>query len=123
MTGLGGTRRSRAGRVVGFATGLCLLGDGSAMYTAQGLWSAADQRANVSFVILNNRGYAALGNFARRFGLNQLPGTKVEGIDFAKLAESMGVAARRVDALEQLDAALAWSVDAQGPTLIEIALD
>ena len=26
MTGLGGTRRSRVGRVVGFATGLCLLG-------------------------------------------------------------------------------------------------
>lgn len=102
---------------------LCLLGDGSTMYTAQGLWTAAREGANVSFVILNNRGYAALGNFAKRFNLNHLPGTELGGIDFAKLAESLGVPARRVDAVTALDDALEWSIALSGPSLVEVSLD
>lgn len=101
---------------------ICLLGDGSAMYTSQGLWSAAEQDANISFVILNNGGYAALNNFARRFGLDQLPGTMLEGLDFVALAAAHGVPARRVLETDDLDAALRWSLGEQGPTLVEIRL-
>ncbi len=102
---------------------VCLLGDGSAMYTSQGLWSAADQNANISFVIFNNGGYAALNNFARRFGLDQLPGTTVEGLDFVALAAAHGVPARRVLQTDELNAALAWSLQRKGPTAVEIRLD
>lgn len=101
---------------------VCLLGDGSAMYTSQGLWSAAEQSANISFIILNNGGYEALNNFARRFGLDQLPGTVVEGLDFVALATAHGVPARRVAQTDELDAALLWSMQVQGPTLVEIQL-
>lgn len=101
---------------------ICLLGDGSSLYTSQGLWSAADQRADVSFIILNNGGYAALNNFARRFGLDELPGTTIAGIDFVALAESHGVPARRVAAVEDLDPAIAWSLHTSGPTLLEVRL-
>lgn len=101
---------------------VCLLGDGSAMYTSQGLWSAANQGANISFIILNNVGYEALNNFARRFGLDQLPGTVVEGLDFVALAAAHGVSAHRVTQTEELDAALLWSLQMQGPTLVEIRL-
>lgn len=101
---------------------ICLLGDGSSMYTSQGLWSAADQGANASFFILNNGGYAALNNFARRFGLDQLPGTTVEGLDFVALATAHGVPARRVIQADELDAALLWSLQTQGPTLVDIQL-
>lgn len=110
-----GIARARPGNKV-----ICLLGDGSSMYTSQGLWSAADQQADVSFIILNNGGYAALNNFARRFGLDELPGTTIAGIDFVALAESHGVPARRVVAVEELDLALAWSLQASGPTLLEV---
>ncbi|MEZ5743303.1 MAG: benzoylformate decarboxylase [Sphingomonadaceae bacterium] len=102
---------------------LCLLGDGSSLYTIQGLWSAAEQRANVSFLILDNGGYAALESFASTFGMNAAPGTKIDGIDFAALAESMGVAGRRVDTLDELDAALEWSFASAGPTLVQIKVD
>jgi benzoylformate decarboxylase len=112
-----GIARARPGNKV-----ICLLGDGSSMYTSQGLWSAADQRADVSFIILNNGGYAALNNFARRFGLDELPGTSIAGIDFAALAESHGVPGRRVAAAENLDLALAWSFKTSGPTLLEVRL-
>ncbi len=102
---------------------LALLGDGSAMYTVQGLWSAVDQRANISFLILNNGRYAALDHFAKVFQMNKLPGTEIGGIDFTGLAQSMGVTARRVDRVEELDAALAWSFASEGPTLVELVID
>lgn len=102
---------------------IALIGDGSAMYVPQGLWSAARGRADVSFLILNNRRYAALDHFAPHFGMNAVPGTDLAGIDFVRLAESMGVAARRVSHLETLDETLGWSLATHGPTLVELMVD
>ena len=102
---------------------IALLGDGSAMYTIQGLWSAAEQRLPVSFVILNNRRYAALDHFAKVFGMNRLPGTEIGGIDFAAMGQSMGVAARRVESAAGIDDALEWSLASPQPTLVEIIID
>ena len=45
-----------------------LVGDGSAMYSIQALWSAAQLKLPMTFVILNNRRYAALQEFAPTFG-------------------------------------------------------
>lgn len=101
---------------------IALLGDGSSMYTVQGLWSAARQGANVSFVILNNRRYAALDHFGSIFAMNRLPGTEIGGIDFVGLAQSMGVAAQRVEAVEDLDQGLAWSLESTAPTLVELVV-
>ncbi len=112
-----GVARGDRGRKV-----IALLGDGSAMYTIQGLWSAAEQRANISFVILNNRRYAALDHFAKVFNMNALPGTDIGGIDFVALAQGQGVAARRVQRAEDMNAALAWSFGSAGPTLVEVVV-
>jgi benzoylformate decarboxylase len=102
---------------------IALIGDGSAMYSNSGLWSAADQSAAVSFVILNNRRYAALDHFAKVFAMNALPGTEIAGIDFVGLAESMGVPARRASDVTELDEVLEWSFTTSGPTLVELVID
>jgi benzoylformate decarboxylase len=101
---------------------LALIGDGSAMYSISGLWSAAEQNAEVSFLILNNRRYAALDHFAKVFGMNQMPGTEIAGIDFVGLAESMGVPARRAGDVAELDEVLEWSFACAGPTLVELSI-
>ncbi|KAI1693401.1 aldehyde dehydrogenase family domain-containing protein [Ditylenchus destructor] len=49
---------------------VCLIGDGSSMYSIQALWSAAQNRLPITFVILNNRRYAALQDFAPVFGFS-----------------------------------------------------
>ena len=112
---------------VGVAAGqsdkvIAILGDGSAMYTIQGLFSAREERADVSFVILNNSGYAALTGFAGEFGMNHVPGCDLSGIDFVKLAEAQGLPARRVDAVEALDEALSWSFAQGGPSLLDVRI-
>ena len=102
---------------------IAILGDGSAMYTVQGLFSAAAEQANVSFLLLNNAAYAALTGFSAEFGMNDVPGCDLSGLDFVKLAEGQGVKARRVDAVKDLDQALEWSFAAKGPTLLDLRID
>lgn len=101
---------------------IALLGDGSAMYTIQGLYAARNEAANVSFVILNNGAYAALTGFSGEFGMNHVPGCDLTGLDFVKLAEAQGLPARRVDSVEALDEALGWSFAQSGPSLLDIRI-
>ncbi|WEK48283.1 MAG: benzoylformate decarboxylase [Candidatus Andeanibacterium colombiense] len=98
---------------------IAILGDGSAMYTIQGLFSARDEIANVSFLIMNNSAYAALTGFSAEFGMNFVPGCDLAGIDFVQLAEGLGVTARRVDDPGGIDEALQWSFEQSGPTLVD----
>ncbi|MXO59033.1 benzoylformate decarboxylase [Altererythrobacter salegens] len=101
---------------------LAVLGDGAAMYTIQGLFAAKEEAANVSFLIMNNRAYAALTGFSGEFGMNHVPGCDLTGLDFVKIAEGHGVPAKRVETVEELDSALKWSFDASGPTLLDIRI-
>lgn len=99
---------------------IALLGDGSAMYAIQGLFAAAREETPVSFLILNNRSYAALRQFGSHFGLERVEGTDLEGLDFCALAQGHGVAARRAATSAELDEALQWSFTCPSPTLVEI---
>ena len=48
---------------------VCVVGDGSSMYSIQALWTAARYRAPVTFVVLNNSGYEAVKELGRRIGI------------------------------------------------------
>jgi benzoylformate decarboxylase len=100
-----------------------LLGDGSAMYSIQALWSAAELAVPVSFIIVNNRGYRALEEFAPHFGLAALPGTQLQHLDFCALARGQGVEAVRVSGCTELDAALSMAFAAPGPVLVEVCVE
>jgi benzoylformate decarboxylase len=100
-----------------------LIGDGSSMYSIQALWSAAQLRLPVTFVILKNRRYAALPEFAPAFGFAPdavLPGTELPGIDFVALARAQGCAGLNVSRAQDLAPALADALAATGPTLVEV---
>ena len=101
---------------------IAVLGDGATMYTVQGLFTAFQEQADVSFVILNNAGYAALTGFSGEFGMNHVPGCDLTGLDFVKLAEAQGLAARRVEQVGEIDEALAWSFGTTGPTLLDVRI-
>ncbi len=100
---------------------LCLLGDGSAMYAIQGLWSAVAEGADVRFVIVNNGGYAALDQFGALFGIDVV-GSKLPGIDFVALAQGQGMPAERVADPAALDAAIGRLFAESGPRLMEVLI-
>ncbi|MBB3858780.1 benzoylformate decarboxylase [Novosphingobium hassiacum] len=98
---------------------IAILGDGSSMYAIQGLHAAVQHGLAVSFIIIKNNRYEALHHFGQHFGMQQLVGTQFPELDFCKLAEGHGMSARRADDAANLDAALRWSLAADGPTLVE----
>lgn len=100
-----------------------LIGDGSAMYSIQGLWSAAQMKLPITFIILKNRRYAALQEFAAVFGFKadeRLEGTDLPDIDFVSLAKGQGCEGVRIDKAEDLRDVLAEALRSPTPVLVEI---
>jgi len=109
---------------------VALVGDGSAMYTNQALWTAARERLAVVFVILNNRSYRilkqrvhALKGFAAQDDV--YVGMDLENplIDFVGLARVLGVQAERVEKCQEVGPALARGLAAGSPYLLDIQVD
>jgi benzoylformate decarboxylase len=100
-----------------------LIGDGSSMYSIQALWSAAQLALPITFIILKNRGYVVLKEFAATFGFERddpLPGSDLPGIDFLALARGQGCQAVNVSRAQDLRAVLIDALRSKGPTLVEV---
>jgi benzoylformate decarboxylase len=116
---LGRKKLGLPGRVIG------LIGDGSSMYSIQALYSAAELGLPITFIVLNNRRYAALQEFAPvfKYKANEKPaGTDLPGIDFVGLSEAQGVRASRVEDPQELKSALEAALQAKGPCLLEVVI-
>jgi benzoylformate decarboxylase len=109
---------------------VALVGDGSAMYTCQALWTAAHYRLGVVIVILNNASYRIL-----KQRIHAMKGLAAEAdryiamdledpsIDFVRLGESLGVAAERVEKTADVGPALGRALARGGPTLLDVGLE
>jgi acetolactate synthase-1/2/3 large subunit len=108
---------------------ICMVGDGSAMYTLQALWTQARENLNVTTIVFANRIYQILrGEFdgvgAGEPGWRALDMLKIDRptLDWVSLAKGMGVAARAVTTADELVSALAEAVPEKGPRLIEVQM-
>jgi benzoylformate decarboxylase len=99
---------------------VCVVGDGSSMYSIQALWTAARYRAPVTFLVLNNNGYEAVKQLSRRIQIPEVPGTDIHGIDFVAVAAGLGCPGRRVEHAAELGDALTHALSADGPSLVEV---
>ena len=108
---------------------LTLVGDGSAMYTPQALWTQARESLNITNVIVANRGYRLLQvEYAQleqerpdASARAMLELTRPE-IEWVFVARALGLTASRVDSIESLAKALRIGVREPGPSLIEVVL-
>ncbi|AEF91959.1 Benzoylformate decarboxylase [Delftia sp. Cs1-4] len=102
---------------------VAVIGDGSAMYAIQALWSAAQLRLPISFVILKNRRYAALQDFAHVFGYREgekVEGTELPDIDFVALARGQGCDGVHVENAAELADVLARALAHPKPIVVEV---
>ena len=102
---------------------IAVIGDGSAMYGIQALWSAAQLQLPMTILILNNGGYVALKHMATLFQMQEVVGVDLPGIDFCGLAKAMGCEAARVDGAAGLDEGLRQSLASKGPFLLEVMIE
>jgi len=109
---------------------VALIGDGSAMYTCQALWTAAHERIAAVFVIFNNTSYRILKQrlHAHR-GLaaqaDRFVGMELQNpaIDFVGLARSLGVAAERANTVQDATDLVAKGIKSDAPLLIDVPTD
>ncbi|MBI1777966.1 MAG: thiamine pyrophosphate-binding protein [Proteobacteria bacterium] len=109
---------------------VALIGDGSAMYTCQALWTAAHYRIGVIFVILNNASYRILkqrvhalrGHAAQTDNYVGMDLTD-PAIDFVGLARALGIEAERARTLADASDLIKGALAKEGPRLIEVELE
>jgi benzoylformate decarboxylase len=112
--------------VVGFT------GDGGSMYTIQAIWSAARHNVGAKFIICNNGSYRLLQlnvnaywdeikakhhNYPLCFDLSKPP------INFAQLAQAMGIKSIRVEKEEEINNAIEQMFSDDLPFLIDLVLE
>lgn len=101
-----------------------VIGDGSSMYSIQAIWSAANQKLPMTYVIMNNGGYRIIKQRLKAFhGSDHFIGMdfKEPAVNFTDLARSMGLQAERVDDPARVRGALDEALaNRSGPNLIEI---
>jgi benzoylformate decarboxylase len=102
---------------------VCLIGDGSAMYSIQALWTAAQRKLPLTVVVINNEGYGAMRSFSQVMQVRNVPGLELPGIDFVKIAQGMGCDAVRVTKSSELAPALKRGLAQDGANLIEVMVD
>jgi benzoylformate decarboxylase len=118
MPGAAGVSLALPGRPV-----VAVIGDGSALYGIQALWTVAHHRLPVTYVIANNRSYRILKERLVSFrGSDQFVGMDLRDpeIDYTGLARSMGLAARRVTDPADIAPALREAVASGAPQLVEV---
>jgi acetolactate synthase I/II/III large subunit len=97
-------------------------GDGGFMFGVQELATAAQYGIALVTIVFNNHSFAnVLRDQELQYGGRTI-GSRFENPDFVRLAESFGVASRRVHEPHELQRALEQALAADKPALIEVAL-
>lgn len=99
---------------------VALVGDGGLALAAGEIVSAVQERANVVYVLMNDRGYGVIRNIQDAHYGGRRAYADLVTPDFAKLAASIGLAHRRVQSIAAFDEALAAAIAAPGPSLVEV---
>ncbi len=106
---------------------IALIGEGTAMYTIQALWTMAREGLDVTVIIFNNAAYSVLNMELQRVGSDTAGGPKARSqleltgadLNFVHLAEGMGVPGQRAKTSEEFCQALKHALAEPGPHLIE----
>jgi len=100
-----------------------VVGDGAAMYSIQGLWTAAHLGLPITYVIANNRGYRIIKERLVAFRkTDKFTGMDLREpeIDFVALAKSCGLAARRIVDPADIAPALREGMASGKPNLLDV---
>jgi acetolactate synthase I/II/III large subunit len=102
---------------------IALVGDGGAMVNLGELATAAEAKAEIAFILMNDRGYGVIRNIQdaqfdgrRRYADLHTP-------DFKLIAAALDLPYQRVSRIEDFEKALDHALSVAGPRLVEVDMD
>jgi acetolactate synthase I/II/III large subunit len=98
-------------------------GDASFNMTLTELSTAAQFNIGVKVIVLNNEEQGMVTQWQNLFYEDRYAHTHQRNPDFIKLADAMGVQARRVSKPEDVRNNLEWLINTDGPALLEVITD
>ena len=98
-------------------------GDASFNMTLTELSTAAQFNIGVKIIILNNEEQGMVTQWQSLFYEDRFAHTHQRNPDFVKLADAMGVQGRRAVKPDEVDEALRWLLESEGPALLEVVTD
>jgi benzoylformate decarboxylase len=99
---------------------VCVIGEGSAQYAIQSLWTAAAYDVPVTFLVLRNDEYAILKWFGMLEDIVDAPGLDLPALDCAAVARGYGVSSRVASSTEELAESLSVALASDKPELVEV---
>lgn len=97
-----------------------LIGDGSSQYSVQALWTAAQHKLPIVYVVMRNNEYSILKSFAVLEETPGVPGLDLPGLGLADLARGWGCRAVDVETTGELEQEFKTALDADTTTVIVV---
>lgn len=101
---------------------ICISGDGGFMFNVQELSSAVAHGIDLVTIVFADAAYGNVKRFQKEGYGGRHIAVELHNPDFAKMAETYGARGIHADGPEELAAALKESLNAKGPTLIEVPI-
>jgi benzoylformate decarboxylase len=96
------------------------IGDGSFQYSIQAIYTAAQHKLPIVFVVLRNGAYAILKSFALLEQTPNVPALDLPGLDIASLATGYGCRTANVTTVDDLAREFKEALAADGPTVLVV---
>ena len=97
-----------------------LIGDGSFQYSVQALWTAAQHKLPIVYVVMRNNEYSILKSFAVLEETPGVPGLDLPGLGIAAMARGWGCRAVDVETTEELEQEFKTALGADTTTVIVV---
>jgi 3D-(3,5/4)-trihydroxycyclohexane-1,2-dione acylhydrolase (decyclizing) len=100
-----------------------MVGDGSWLMMSSEVATSIQERARITVVLIDNRGFASIGGLSRSLGSDGFGTAYLVEVDLAQNAASLGAIATRVETVDELSAALREARSADRTSVIVISCD
>jgi benzoylformate decarboxylase len=101
---------------------IAVIGDGSLQYSVQSLYTAAQHKLKLIYIVPCNDEYAILKEFAVLEKTPNVPALDLPGLDIVTTAKAFGCIGVAAGSIEEIKKAFKTALEADGPTLIAIPI-
>ncbi len=104
-------------------TVVVVIGDGGFQMTMQEIMTIIQEGADVKVIVMNNGFLGMVRQWQELFFAKRYASTELINPDFTRVVEAMGLPSKRIAKSSEVDGAIEWMLNSNGPCFLEVATD